>query len=306
MTLDFGFLIMPTPRPGNTIPEMMATNELLLSSAAERGLTAWFVDHFQFGDRPYLECFAQLAHSAGRFPGMRVGTLVLGQGYRNPALVAKSAATLQLLTGGNLILGIGAGWKEDEYRAYGYPFPPAGQRLDELEESVQIISRLWTEPEVTFDGRFHRVTGAICEPRPNPKPILMVGGGGEKRTLRIAAQYADWWNVDYIGPEQFAHKLSRLNEHCSAIGRDPDSIVPTYFGMVSLSRDPAKVLREPPPNYPPTSFVISGGPEEVAEKLRVFQRTGARNIQLVFLDYPRTEGIELFLGEVLPQFEETA
>src|SRR3954451_12884195 len=143
---------------------MMAANDLLLRSAADRDLTAWFVDHFQFADRPYLECFAQLAHSAGRFPRLQVGTLVLGQSYRNPALVAKTAATLQLLTHGKLILGIGAGWKEDEYRAYGYPFPPAGQRLDELDEAVQIITALWREPQVTFEGRYHSVVGAICEP----------------------------------------------------------------------------------------------------------------------------------------------
>ncbi|MCC6790552.1 MAG: LLM class flavin-dependent oxidoreductase, partial [Thermomicrobiales bacterium] len=221
MGLEFGFLIMPTPRPGNTIDRMMAANDLLLASASERGLTAWFVDHFQFGDRPYLECFSQLAHSAGRFPGLRVGTLVLGQGYRNPALVAKMAATLQLLTGGKLILGIGAGWKEDEYLAYGYPFPATAQRLDELEEAVEIITRLWTEPEVTFTGAHHRVAGAICAPRPEPKPVLMIGGGGEKRTLRIAAEHADWWNVDYIQPDLYAHKLSVLKEHCRAAGRDP-------------------------------------------------------------------------------------
>jgi alkanesulfonate monooxygenase SsuD/methylene tetrahydromethanopterin reductase-like flavin-dependent oxidoreductase (luciferase family) len=303
VALEFGFLILPTPRPGNTIDRMMAANDLLLASASERNLTAWFVDHFQFGDRPYLECFAQLAHSAGRFPGLRVGTLVLGQGYRNPALVAKAAATLQLLTGGKLILGIGAGWKEDEYIAYGYPFPPAGQRLEELDEAVQIIKALWSEPEVTYEGKHHRVCGAICEPRPDPKPVLMIGGGGEKRTLRLAAEHADWWNVDYIGPEDFARKLSILREHCTAIGRGPDSIVPTYFGMVSLSHDSEKVIRTPPPNYPPTSYVISGNPDDVTEKLREFERLGARHIQLVFLDYPNTDGIELFLSEVLPRFE---
>lgn len=303
MALEFGFLILPTPRPGNTIERMMAANDLLLRSASERGLTAWFVDHFQFGDRPYLECFAQLAHSAGRCPGLRVGTLVLGQGYRNPALVAKTAATLQLLTGGKLILGIGAGWKEDEYLSYGYPFPPAGQRLDELDEAVQIIKALWNEPEVTFEGKCHRVTGAICEPRPEPKPVLMIGGGGEKRTLRIAAEHADWWNVDYIQPDAFARKLGLLKEYCNAIGRDPESIVPSYFGMVSLSNDPSKVLWEVPPNYPPTSYLISGNPDEVTEKLRNFKRLGVRHIQLVFLDYPNTDGIELFLSDVLPRFE---
>ena len=284
----------------------MSANELLLTAASTHGLTAWFVDHFQFGNRPYLECMAQLAHSAGRFPGMRVGTLVLGQGYRNPALTAKSAATLQLLTGGNFIFGIGAGWKEDEYQAYGYPFPPAKQRLDELDEAVQIITRLWTEPEVTFDGTYHKVSGAICEPRPNPKPILMIGGGGEKRTLQIAAERADWWNIDYAKPELFAHKLGRLKEHCEAIGRDPESIVPSYFGIVSLSNDPTKVSRTPPPIFPPTTNIIAGNPSEVTAQLQELASLGARHLQLQFLDYPETAGLELFLSDVLPRFQEAS
>jgi alkanesulfonate monooxygenase SsuD/methylene tetrahydromethanopterin reductase-like flavin-dependent oxidoreductase (luciferase family) len=303
---EFGFLIMPTPRPGNPVERMMSTNELLLNAVSTNGLTAWFVDHFQFGNRPYLECMAQMAHSAGRFPGMRVGTLVLGQGYRNPALTAKSAATLQLLTGGNLILGIGAGWKEDEYLAYGFPFPPARQRLDELDEAVQIITKLWSEPEVTFDGAYHRVTGAICEPRPTPAPILMIGGGGEKRTLRIAAQYADWWNIDYAQPEVFAHKLALLRAHCADIGREPESVVPTYFGIVSLSNDPAKVVRTPPPIYPPTSYIIAGDANEVSDRLFELAHLGAKHLQLVFLDYPETAGIELFLSDVLPRFQGAA
>jgi alkanesulfonate monooxygenase SsuD/methylene tetrahydromethanopterin reductase-like flavin-dependent oxidoreductase (luciferase family) len=302
VALDFGLLIMPTPRGANTVARMMEANDRWLRAAAEHGLAAWFVDHFQFGEQPYLECFAQLAHSAGRFPGLRVGTLVLGVGYRNPALVAKIGATLQLLTGGNLILGIGAGWKEDEYGAYGYPFPPARQRIDELDEAIRIIKALWTEPEVTFEGRYHRVAGAICEPRPVPPPVLMVGGGGEKRTLRVAAEHADWWNVDYVPPEVYARKVSILADHCRATGRDPATVTPTYFGIVSLSNDPDRVIRTPPPRYPPTAHVIAGGPEEVAERLPRFEQLGARHIQLAFLDYPETDGLELFLDEVLPGF----
>jgi alkanesulfonate monooxygenase SsuD/methylene tetrahydromethanopterin reductase-like flavin-dependent oxidoreductase (luciferase family) len=280
-TPEIGLMIMPTPRAGNTIPQMMRANELLLNSVASRGLTAWFVDHFQFENRPYLECMAQLAHSAGRFPGMRVGSLVLGQGYRNPALVAKSAATLQLLTGGNLILGIGAGWKEDEYLAYGYPFPPAGQRLDELDEAVQIITRLWREPRVTFEGAHYQVTGAICEPRPDPPPVLMIGGKGEKRTIPLAARYADWWNVDYVQPDEFARKVRILRDACIANGRAADAVAPSYFGIVSLSNDPAKVVRTPPPIYPPTSYIIAGGPAEVTERLQELGKLGARHLQLV-------------------------
>ena len=305
MPLDFGLLILPTPRNECTVPQMMAANDLWLSEAARLDLTAWFVDHFQFGNRAYLECFAQLAHSAGRFPGLRVGTLVLGVGYRNPALVAKVSATLQLLTTGKLILGIGAGWKEDEYLAYGYPFPPARERIEQLDEAVRLIKAMWTEPQVTFAGKHHSVTGAICEPRPEPQPILMVGGGGERRTLRVAAEYADWWNVDYVPPAVYAQKLRVLGDHCHAVGRDPTSITPSYFCLVSLSRDPDRILRTAPPNFSPGAHVVAGSPDEVMAGFAEFERLGARHLQLSFLDYPSSEGLELFLTEVLPRFETT-
>ena len=304
MALDIGFLIMPTPRATNPVEEMVRANRILLQACQDHDLTAWFVDHFQFGKQPYLECLTQMAFSAGRYPGIRTGTLVLGQGYRNPALVAKMAATLQHLNNTELILGIGAGWKEDEYRAYGYPFPPAAQRLDELEEAIQIIDGMWTNESFTFDGHYHQVTDAICEPRPHPKPTLMVGGGGEKRTLLIAARYADWWNVDYVRPEEFRRKLGILQSHCAAIGRDPDSIVPSYFGLVSLSNDPDKVLMELPPNYSPNASMMSGNPDEVFAQIRQFAEIGARHMQLTFLDYPQTDGIALFLSDVLPQIRE--
>jgi alkanesulfonate monooxygenase SsuD/methylene tetrahydromethanopterin reductase-like flavin-dependent oxidoreductase (luciferase family) len=303
MTFSIGFLIFPTPRSTNPVAAMDATNRILLQASQDHELMAWFVDHFQFNRQPYLECWTQMSFSAGRYPGLKTGTLVLGQGYRNPALVAKAAASFQHLNGG-LTLGIGAGWKEDEYLAYGYSFPPAGQRLDELEEAVQIINGLWTEDTFTFAGKYHSVKNAICEPRPVIKPTLMIGGGGEKRTLRIAAKYADAWNVDYIHPEDFERKLGILHGYCDEIGRDPATIEPSYFALVSLNRDPDKVLKVMPPNYPPTAYMLNGGPDEVLEKLARFRDLGARHVQLSFLDYPGTDGIETFLEYVLPQIKE--
>jgi alkanesulfonate monooxygenase SsuD/methylene tetrahydromethanopterin reductase-like flavin-dependent oxidoreductase (luciferase family) len=282
---------------------MLPANAELLQYAADNGLTAWFVDHFQMGDLAYLECFAQLAHSAGRHPGLRLGTLVLGVGYRNPALVAKISASLQFLTGGNFILGIGAGWKEDEYLAYGYPFPPAGERLEQLEEAIQLITTMWRDHPANFEGKHYRVVNAVCEPRPDPAPILMVGGGGEKKTLRIAAQYADWWNVDYASLDDFKRKLAILHQHCEAIGRDPAEITPTYYGVASISRDPNKVLGAPPANFPPNANIFAGSPEAVVEQLKQFEEAGARHIQLLFLDYPEPEGRDLFIHEVLPHFQ---
>ncbi len=224
--LDFGFSIPLTTR-GGTLAEMLAKGERLLAAADAHGLTAWFVDHLQSGDRPMLECFATLAHITGRYPALRVGTLVVGQGYRNPALTAKIAVTLHTLTNGRFILGLGAGWKEDEYRAYGYPFPPAGERVAQLDEAARIIKVLWREAPASFAGRYYQVAEAHCAPRPEPPPLLMIGGGGERRTLRVVAEHADWWNADYYSPDDYARKLEVLAGYCRAIGRDVAEITPT-------------------------------------------------------------------------------
>ena len=302
MRIDFGLLIHALPR-GGTTAEWLATNERLLGAAVEHDLSAWFVDHFQIGEGPLLECFAQLAHTAGRYPTLHTGTLVLGQSYRNPALLAKIAATLDFLTGGRFIFGIGAGWKEDEYRAYGYPFPPARQRIAELDEAVQIVKAMWGPGPVTFEGEHYRVVDAICEPRPATPPPLMIGGGGEQRTLRVVARHADWWNADYYTADDYARKLSRLHDYCREIGRDPATVVPTYYAGISLSRDPARVRTRPPISYRPDMFVFHGDPDEVTAQIEAFARLGVAMVQLNFLDFPSTEGIELFFTEVLPRFE---
>lgn len=303
MSLEFGLLVLSTPRPNRPLERMLPANADLLQYASDHHLTAWFVDHFQMGDLAYLECFTQLAHAAGRHPGLRLGTLVLGVGYRNPALVAKMSASLQFLTGGNFILGLGAGWKQDEYLAYGYPFPPAAERIEQLEESLQLIKTMWTDSPATYSGKHFTVTNAVCEPRPVPPPILMVGGGGEKKTLRIAAQYADWWNVDYASLADFKRKVGILHRHCEELGRDPATIMPTYYGVASISRDPGKVVGAPPLNFPPNAHIFGGSPESVVEQIEEFEAAGARHIQLLFLDYPEPEGRDLFMHDVLPHFQ---
>jgi alkanesulfonate monooxygenase SsuD/methylene tetrahydromethanopterin reductase-like flavin-dependent oxidoreductase (luciferase family) len=245
-----------------------------------------------------------LAHTAGRYPTLRSGTLVVGQSYRNPALTAKIASTLQFLTGGRFILGIGAGWKEDEYRAYGYPYPPAKVRIAQLDEAIRIIKALWGPGPVSFAGEHYSVAGAYNEPRADPPPILMIGGGGERRTLRVVAEHADWWNADYYTASDYGRKLEVLRGYCRELGRDPDAIVPTYYAGISISHDPSRVIRRPPISYRPDEmFVLHGNPDEVSAQIEAFAALGVRHIQLNFLDFPRTEGIDLFFSEVLPRFQ---
>ena len=277
-------------------------NDKILAACTEHGLTAWVVDHFQFDDAPLLECLALLAHSAGRAPGVRFGTLVLGQGYRNPAVTAKIAASLHFLTEGRFILGIGAGWKEDEFLAYGYPYPATSIRIAQLEEAARIIRTLWTTAPATVTGTYYSVTNAYCEPRPIPAPVLMIGGAGEKLTLRVVARHADWWNADYYSPAEYARKLAVLHEHCRAIGRDPATIVPTYFATVSLARNPDDVVRTLPLSHRGELYLVNGDPDEVTKQLEEFAALGVQHVQLSFTDFPRTEGLDLFLSEVLPRF----
>src|SRR6476620_2965821 len=182
--MDFGVGVHPTPR-GGTIPAMLAMNERLLAAATEHDLSCWVIAHFQFDRQPIFECYAFLAYHAGKYPGLRWGNLVLGQGYRNPALTAKIAASLQFLTGGRFILGIGAGWKEDEYRAYDHPFPPRRQRLEELEDAVNIIRAMWTSSPASYQGKHYSIENADCEPRPRQTIPLLIAGRGERYSLSV-------------------------------------------------------------------------------------------------------------------------
>lgn len=299
--MDFGVTIRPTPQ-GGTIPEMMRANERLLHAAREYDLSCWVIDHFQFDTQPIMECFAFLAYHAGRVPGLRWGTLVLGQGYRNPALTAKIAATLQFLTGGRFILGLGGGDAEAEHRAYGYPFPPARERIAQLDEAAHIIRALWQGGPATFTGAHYRIENAYSTPAPEPPPVLMIGGGGERRTLKVVAEHADWWNCDYYSPAEYAHKLAVLHDHCRAIGRDPAAIVPTCYMGITVFHDPARLVRRRFMGHRGEVHVISGNPDEVTAQIEAFAAVGVRHMQLNFLDFPRTESLDLFLSDVLPRF----
>ncbi|MGI8689711.1 MAG: LLM class flavin-dependent oxidoreductase [Thermomicrobiales bacterium] len=299
--MDFGVTIRPTPH-GGTLQEMQEANACLLAAATEHDLSCWVIDHFQFDAQPILECFAFIAWLAGQNPGLRWGTLVLGQGYRNPALTAKIAATLQFLTGGRFILGIGAGDAEAEHRAYGYGFPPARERVAQLDEAAAIVTALRQGGPATFTGMYYRIENAFCIPAPDPPPLLMIGGGGERRTLRVVAQYADWWNCDYYSPAEYAHKLAVLHDHCRAIGRDPAAIVPTCYMGISLSHDPERLIRRRTMGHRGEVHVISGDSDAVTAQIEAFAAVGVRHMQLNFLDFPRTEGSELFLAAVLPRF----
>ncbi|RLG41139.1 MAG: LLM class flavin-dependent oxidoreductase, partial [Thermoproteota archaeon] len=193
-----------------------------------------------------------------------------------------------------------------EYIAYGYEFPKASARIKQLEEAVQIIRRMWEEDVVTFKGKYYRIEGALCEPKPEPPPPIMIGGGGEKLTLRVVALYADWWNLPNKTPEVYEHKLKVLKDHCSRVGRDYDEIKKTWVCCASIARSKEEAIRTA--KMSPFTRAISmeemliGTPERIANKLRRYADMGVEYVILRFLDFPRTDGAELFAKEVIPIF----
>jgi alkanesulfonate monooxygenase SsuD/methylene tetrahydromethanopterin reductase-like flavin-dependent oxidoreductase (luciferase family) len=221
-------------------------------------------------------------------------------------MLAKMGATLQMLSGGRFILGIGAGWMREEYLAYGYEFPPAPVRIAQLAEAVQIIRKLWTEAPASFEGRYYRIKDAYCEPRPDPLPPIMIGGEGEKLTLRVVAEQADWWNLTGGTPNGYAAKLAALRAHCEAIGRNCDEIVKTWTTWddgiaIGETEQEARRVAETSPFEGPNR--ITGTPEQVAEQLRRFADLGVEHFMLRFADFPNPAGAELFAEAVIPRFE---
>lgn len=292
----FGWVIQPAAREAAGAAQLMDQNEAFIERVRGAFTHLWVEDHFQWDDRPTVECWTTLTYLAARHPDFTLGPLVLGQSYRNPALTAKMFATLHWLTGGHIVAGIGAGWKEDEYHAYGWPYPPARTRIEQLEDAVQIIRALWTQSPATYHGRHYHIENAYCEPRPDPPPPLLIGGGGERYTLRVVARHADWMNVGFCDADTYAHKLEVLRRHCAEVGRDPDDIKKTYFGFVYLTRE-----GEAPPRRP-NLHLIHGTPDAVYDELRRFADLGVEHFILRFTDFPQTTGLELFLEQVFGRF----
>lgn len=191
--------------------------------------TAWAHDHLLNQDdlaAPEEEGWTILAALLAQTERVRGGLMVTANTFRHPGVLAKMATTIDRLSGGRLEVGLGAGWMEAEHEQYGLELPPVGERLGRLDEACQIMKALWTEPRASVEGRYYRVRQAYHEPKPlqRPHPPLVIGGSGEKVTLRIAARHANEWNLAKGSPDEFRHKCSVLDEHCRALGRDPAEI----------------------------------------------------------------------------------
>jgi F420-dependent oxidoreductase-like protein len=270
-----------------------------LGAARHAEATGWdgvyVADHFMpnGGAGPVLEAGATVTALAALVPRVRVGTLVLGNTYRHPAVLANMAATIDHISGGRLVLGVGAGWQQNEHEQYGIELPPVPARLDRFEEAVQVLRGLLTRERFSFVGEHYTLTDATCEPKPVQSPLpILVGGGGEKRTLRIVARHADEWNT-WGTPETFEHKSSVLARHCAEVGRDPSTIARSAQAVVYLDAEAPEESRFP---------VLAGDPERVVEALQRYRAAGLDEFIVPgFLLGPGDEArrwMDTFIGKV--------
>ena len=277
---------------------------------------ACVTDHFmpntpdKAGD--VMECWTTLAALAPLTSRMRIGTIVAGNTYRHPAVLAKMAAQVDIISGGRLICGLGAAWQQNEHEAYGIPFYTVQERLGRLDEACQVLKALWTQDRSTFKGRYYQLADAPLSPKPaqRPHPELMIGGGGEKVTLKIVARHADHWNV-WGGPEVLARKGALLDGYCNAAGRDPKSITRSANMALLFSEDRAELdklftaltRRFGMADAVARDTMLAGSAGEIRDKLGRLREAGVGMlfIPTLFMKDPRP-ALDRFMKEIAPQF----
>lgn len=299
-TIEWGLSLPAGPEKG-AIDAWLDDLDTLMPEIEKYFNSLWMTDHFFWEDKPTYEAWTVIAFLAARYPQFKIGPMVLGQSYRNPALLAKAAATLQMLCKGNFIMAIGAGWKEDEYHAYGYPYPRPGIRVAQLEDTLEIITRLWKEPgQVTYEGEHYQVKDAWCEPKPNPIPTLIVGGGG-KKTMMLAARFADWWNIPDANFDVYKERVEILKQHCETIGRDPDSIRLTWFGRMAVHHSQADAEALSNGKWTPARAFV-GSPQQVVDQIGAFMEIGVDYFMVEPLGITDPEIRKMTFEDVIAKF----
>ena len=273
----------------------------------------WVYDHFHNVPKPaqeaVFECWTTIAAISQRTSRIRLGQMVGCNSYRNPGLLAKITSTVDVISGGRLDWGIGAGWYESEYKGYGYEFAKPSDRIGMLRETVEIVKSMWTNAETNYDGKYYKMSRANCDPKPlqQPTPHVWIGGGGEQLTLRVVAEHADVSNFG-SSLEEFTKKRAILQDHCRIIGRDEDTIRKTISSEVFIRETEKEVIEagsknlwgEPAESWRAKAWV--GTPEQVSEKIQKYLDAGCTGFIPWCADYPSTEALELFATKVIPNF----
>jgi F420-dependent oxidoreductase-like protein len=289
-------------------PAPMQSYADVLEIARHAESTGWdglfYADHFMPDGSntrvPQPEAWTTLSALAAQVPRIRIGPLVTGNTYRHPAVLAKMAATVDHISGGRLVLGLGSAWQENEHRQYGIPFYTVKERLERLAEAAELIKSLFENETTTFRGKHYTLENAVLEPKPVQKPLpLLIGGGGEKVTLRIAAKFADEWNV-WGDVERLRHKMAILDGYCAELGRSPRTIQRSAVALLFLTDD--RALVEKMRSRPLARPAIIGNADEVREIVRAYREAGVD--ELVVPDFtlgPRDQKLatlDRFIREV--------
>jgi alkanesulfonate monooxygenase SsuD/methylene tetrahydromethanopterin reductase-like flavin-dependent oxidoreductase (luciferase family) len=274
----------------------------VLDLASQSFTSLWVSDHLMTVEPFRNECWTMLTWIAARYPGPMLGTIVMANSYRHPPLMAKMAATLQTFSKGRLIFGYGAGWLESEYDAYGYDFPNARIRIEQMVEGLEIMRLMWTTSPASYQGTHYQIENAYCEPLLDPLPIVMIGGEGERRTLRAVAEHADWWNSVMRPLPVLKHKIAVLDQHCRDIGRDPASVRKTITRTLYLANSKAEAERWAGPKLQDPTPPFAGDPAALIDHLNDLVDLGFDMFQLVFAGFPDTSDLRLFVDKVLPAF----
>jgi F420-dependent oxidoreductase-like protein len=271
-------------------------------------------DHVIFGKKPIFECWTALSALSVVTTRIRLGTTVLCVSFRNPALVAKMAATLDVISNGRLELGIGAGVQENEHTAYGITFPKPSIRIERLKEAVVILKKMWTEEKATYTGKHYRINDAVCEPKPvqKPHPPITIGGSGEKLTLKVQAQYADRIDWGYLPTlELYEHKLQILKNHCKTVGRDFQEIQKSaWLGGPIFIAENEKELNTKIQQWKPKDVAgdifkklhFVGTADKFVQEIRQYTDVGVTHFMLFFGDFPCMDGLRIFAEQVLKKY----
>jgi F420-dependent oxidoreductase-like protein len=266
--------------------------------------SVWLDDHLMYGKTPILECWTTLASLASATKKIRLGTMVTSSAFRNPGLLAKMSATIDVISGGRLELGVGAGVQKEEHEAYGYSFPKPAYRISKMEEAVEILKLMWTREKTNYNGKNYRIVDATCEPKPiqKPHPPLIIGGCGEKLSLKVTAKLADRFDFGYLSSvEEYKRKLQVLETHCRSVGRDFKEIEKSCWldGLMLVRSENSRlshaateeVEMSTGKNVDDRKKKISGNGFEILES---YLALGVTQVMLFFGDLPDTKSVGLF------------
>lgn len=310
---------MPAVHFGVTIPQIKRTWDEAKSASIEFEAmgydSLWVCDHLygpQAPSIPILEAWSLVSAVAAITDRVEIGTLVTPAGMRNPAQLGKVIATIDNIAGGRIIPGLGAGWMPREFTDFGVPFLSTGQRLGQLRETVELLKRMWTEPSVTYEGKYAQAHNLVCDPKPVRTPPILIGGAGEKVTLKLAAEHAAIWNNMAVHQARLPQKVEVLKQHCASVGRDPSSIVVSQQCLVTIAPDEAsagpmvetsKKIFGGHMGDPTGPLGIAGSPERVREQIQKHIDLGCTMFLIEFFGRETITPAKLFAETVLPHFK---